>query len=262
MGLQQPSAARQDDALTRSVVIPSALLSVAAQRRGNHDEAVDETHPDALTTSRELRRIPTRASTGRSPTAELGSSPMALDPPIRRVSSRVVYENRWMVVREDQTERLDGATGIYGVVEKEDFALVIPFDGLGFYVVEQYRYPVQGTYVEFPQGSWEDSPGVDAAELARGELAEETGLRAASMRHLGHLFEAYGYSNQGFHVFLATDLRDGDQALSETESDLRVLHLSLDEFGAAIRDGRIKDAPTLAAFALLQLALPDLLQDL
>jgi ADP-ribose pyrophosphatase len=164
-----------------------------------------------------------------------------------------------MTVREDEIERADGAFGIFGVVDKEDFALVIPFDGNGFYVVEQYRYPVEGTYVEFPQGSWEESGGADPAEVAAGELAEETGLRAGAMRHLGHLFEAYGYSNQGFHVFVATDLRSGVRALSREESDLRVSYLTVDQFRAAILDGRIKDAPTIAAFALLQLNEPALL---
>lgn len=180
-------------------------------------------------------------------------------PPIRQVSSRVVYENRWMVVREDAVERDDGVPGVFGVVEKKDFALVVPFDGHGFYVVEQYRYPVGASYIEFPQGSWEDSSDVDPVELARGELAEETGLRAGSMRHLGHLFEAYGYSNQGFHVFLATDLHAGEQTLSPEESDLRTSYLSAKEFRAATLAGRVKDAPTLAALALLQLQEPELL---
>jgi 8-oxo-dGTP pyrophosphatase MutT (NUDIX family) len=175
------------------------------------------------------------------------------EPPIRQQASRVVYENRWMTVREDDVVRRDGSTGIFGVVEKPDFALVIPFDGVGFYMVEQYRYPVGGRFVEFPQGSYEESAGVDPLELARGELAEETGLRAGRIEHLGHLFEAYGYSNQGFHVFLATDLEHGKQALSIEEADLRVVYLAVAEFREAVLGGRIKDAPTIAAFALLQL---------
>jgi len=143
-------------------------------------------------------------------------------PPIRAVASRVVYENRWMTVREDDVIRPDGSAGIFGVVMKPDFALVIPYDGLGFYVVEQYRYPVEGRYVEFPQGSWEAAPDIDPLDLARAELAEETGLPAGTMTYLGHLFEAYGYCDQGFHVFLATDLTQGEQSLTSEESDLRV----------------------------------------
>lgn len=175
------------------------------------------------------------------------------EPEIQALNTRVVYKNKWMTVREDDVIRADGSTGIFGVVEKPDFALVIPFDGYGVYVVEQYRYPVGGRYVEFPQGSWEESPAVDPADLARGELAEETGLRAGTMTYLGHLFEAYGYCNQGFHVFLATDLSGGAQSLANEEADLRVFYLRTSEFKDAVLAGAIKDAPTLAAFTLMQL---------
>ena len=158
-----------------------------------------------------------------------------------------------MTVREDEVIRSDGSGGIFGVVEKPDFTLVIPYDGQGFYVVEQYRYPVAGRYVEFPQGSWEEAADVEPLDLARAELAEETGLRAATMTYLGHLFEAYGYCNQGFHVFLATDLTQKEQSLTSEEADLQVSYLSITEFREHVLIGRVKDAPTLAAFALMQL---------
>ena len=44
-------------------------------------------------------------------------------------------------------------------------------------------------------------------ELAAAELREETGLHADELRHLGHLYEAYGFCSQGFDVYLATGLR-------------------------------------------------------
>ena len=62
---------------------------------------------------------------------------------IRPIASRVVYANRWMTIREDAVERANGLRGIYGVVDKPDFALVIPSTPTGFWLVEQYRYPVQ-----------------------------------------------------------------------------------------------------------------------
>ena len=174
---------------------------------------------------------------------------------MRATASRTVYENRWMKVREDAIERADGSTGIYGVVEKPDFALIVPFDGEAFYLVVQYRYPVGGSFHEFPQGSWEGAPGVDPMTCARGELREGTGLTAASMEHLGHLYEAYGFSTQGFHVYLATELRHGPPAPSVEEQGMRVERVTVPDFEQLIRRGSIKDAPTLAAYTLLQLHL-------
>jgi 8-oxo-dGTP pyrophosphatase MutT (NUDIX family) len=158
-----------------------------------------------------------------------------------------------MVVREDVVRRLDGSEGIYGVVEKPDFALVLPRGDGGFWMVEQFRYPVERRAWEFPQGSSSDGSDVDAESLARDELAEETGLRAGSMRHLGHLFEAYGYSTQGFDVFLATHLTHGPTAREVTEQDMIQRFITDDEWREMVRNGDIVDAPSLAALALWQL---------
>jgi 8-oxo-dGTP pyrophosphatase MutT (NUDIX family) len=173
---------------------------------------------------------------------------------ITKRGSRIVYRNRWMTVREDEVELADGSSGIYGVVEKVDFALVIPFDGEAFHLVEQYRYPVDGRYLEFPQGSWEHDPGAEMVDVAHGELEEETGLRAARMDHLGRLFKAYGYSTQALHVFMATELEQGEQRLSIEEAGLTVVRLSEAELEAYIRSGRIADSSSLAAWALYRLS--------
>ena len=125
------------------------------------------------------------------------------------VGSREVYRNAWMSVREDEVRHADGSTGVFGVVDKPDFALVIPRDEHGLWLVEQYRYPVGRRAWEFPQGSWGTGASGSGAELAAAELREETGLQAEELRHLGYLHEAYGFCSQGFHVFVATGLRPG-----------------------------------------------------
>jgi ADP-ribose pyrophosphatase len=173
---------------------------------------------------------------------------------IETLGTRVVYENRWMRVREDAIRRRDGSEGIYGVVEKLDFVVIVPVEDDGrVHLVQQYRYPVGRRYWEFPQGSWEERPGADPANVARGELKEETGLVAVSMVHAGHLFEAYGYSNQGCDVYLATGLQRGETDLNHEEQDLVSGAFPLHEVERMIRDGEIKDATSVAAFGLLRL---------
>jgi ADP-ribose pyrophosphatase len=170
---------------------------------------------------------------------------------IERLGSREVYANRWMRVREDDVRFADGSTGIYGVVEKPDFALIIPWDGEAFCLVEQYRYPVGGRYWEFPQGSWDDRRSDRPPDdLARAELVEETGLRAERLTRLGHLYEAYGFSNQGFHVFLAEGLSEAERRPTPSEQDMRVARFTESQLHDLIEDGRLKDAPSVAALAL------------
>jgi len=170
---------------------------------------------------------------------------------VRRIGTREVYRNRWLSLREDQVRRPDGSHGVYSVVDKPDFALVIPAEGDGFHLVEQYRYPVGGRFWEFPQGTASGGALADPAELARAELAEETGLRAGTLEPLGHLHCAYGMSSQGFDVFLATDLTPGEPAREVSEQDMRQRLVPRAEFEAMVRGGRITDDSTLAAYALL-----------
>ncbi|ADO71565.1 NUDIX domain-containing protein [Stigmatella aurantiaca] len=172
---------------------------------------------------------------------------------IETLSSKEVYRNRWMTVREDSIRRPDGSTGLYGVVCKVDFVLIIPYENGRFHLVEQYRYPVKGRFLEFPQGAWETRAEVPPEVVAAGELQEETGLVAGRMVPLGHLFNAPGYSTQGMHVFLAEDLSRGEQKLEQEEGDLIRTEVSVEAFEALVREGRIKDASTLSAYALLRM---------
>ena len=63
-------------------------------------------------------------------------------------------------------------------------------------MVQQYRYPVRQRLWELPMGMWEERPEATPEMIAAGELREETGLVAASMRHAGILYQGAGYSNQ------------------------------------------------------------------
>jgi ADP-ribose pyrophosphatase len=171
-------------------------------------------------------------------------------------SSRVVYENRWMTLREDRLERPDGSPGLYSVVEKQPSAVVLPLDGEEVVLIEQWRHPVGARFWELPQGGWDGHEAPDPEQLARGELAEETGLRAGSMERLGRLYYAYGISNQPFDAWLATDLTQGEQALEAEEEGLRVGRFPLSEVEQMIRDGAIVDAATVATFGLLRLQRP------
>jgi ADP-ribose pyrophosphatase len=171
---------------------------------------------------------------------------------ISKINSKVVYQNKWMTVREDQVKFPNGHEGIYGVVEKPHFALIIPFDGQSFYLVQQYRYPVEKLSWEFPQGSLEQQPDVSPEDVARQELAEETGLQAGRMVKVGFFYEAIGYSTQGFHLFLAQDLVAGKAQREETEQGMTMEHISIEKFERMIVEGEVTDAPSISAYGLLK----------
>ncbi|GAA2348188.1 NUDIX hydrolase [Saccharopolyspora halophila] len=169
------------------------------------------------------------------------------------MSSREIYANPWMVVREDDVRRDDGSEGVYGVIDKPTYALVIALDDSRVHLVEQFRYPIGIRRWEFPQGTAPDRADVEPAELAARELREETGLRAAHMQELGTLDVAPGMSSQRGRVFLATGLTQGEHSRELEEQDMRTAWVERSEFEKMIETGAVTDAQSIAAYTLLLL---------
>lgn len=173
----------------------------------------------------------------------------ATSPSITTLSSREVYRNRWLRVREDEILRSNGQRGIYGVIDKDECAIILPIDDGRVWLVEQFRYTIQERALELPQGGWEmevESP----EELARGELREEIGMDAAGMVYLGTMWIAYGFARQKQHVFLATELTPTETDPDAEEHDLVSRAVTIAEFEQMMLDGTIRDCSTVAAWGL------------
>ena len=169
------------------------------------------------------------------------------------VSSRLVYANPWIAVREDTVRRPDGSTGPYGVVDSPDIALVIAAEGDRLQLVEQYRYPVGGRRWEFPSGTADPDLDGGPGEVAARELREETGLTAGRLSRLGTLDVAPGMLSLRCHVFLATDLTHGEPQRELAEQDMRSAWFGREEVERMVADGTMTDAKSAAAYALLLL---------
>ena len=174
-------------------------------------------------------------------------------PDITTLGSTVVYRNNWMTVREDAIRRLDGSSGIYGVIDKPDFVVVVPLHADGSpQLVQQFRYPIGARCWEFPSGTW-GPVGTDPALVAQHELQEETGLTAATLTYAGYLHADPGTINQGYTIFLATGLTAGTAKPDREEQDIISCAFSRAEFEEMLRDGTITNAMAVACFGLLRL---------
>lgn len=158
-----------------------------------------------------------------------------------------------MVLREDDIRRPDGSAGIYAVVDKPTYALVMPYDGHRFRLVEQFRYPVGARRWEFPQGTAPGLADLEPSALAERELREETGLRATSFEALGMLDVAPGMSSQRGWVFLATGITEGPADREHEEQDMRSAWFPRADVEQMMRDGGITDAQSIAAYGLFLL---------
>ncbi|MCQ8241480.1 NUDIX domain-containing protein [Rhizosaccharibacter radicis] len=170
------------------------------------------------------------------------------------LSSRIAYQNRWLRLREDIIRRPDGSEGLYGVVERGEFVVIVARDADGSVaMVEQFRYPIGRRLWELPMGMWEHRPDAGMDQVAAGELEEECGLLAERLEHAGIVFQGAGYSNQKGHVFLASGLRRTATRREQTEQDMEFRMMPLAELERMIRENEITCMVTLAAIGMLRM---------
>jgi len=167
------------------------------------------------------------------------------------LSSRTVYENRWLSVREDDVVG-PGGPGIYGVVTVRHPAVFIVAvdeqDRVCF--VEIDRYATGGPSIEVPAGG---TDGEEPLLAAQRELREETGLVAREWTLLGRMNALNGVANAPEFVFLARSLTldpTAETAATQKEEGIDgVSWVALPDALTMISDGTISDGETVAALA-------------
>lgn len=171
----------------------------------------------------------------------------------RTLSTREIYRNAWLSLREDQIERPVSGAGLYSVVERLESLAIVPRAADGsITLVRQYRYPVDRDSWEVPSGTLD--PGEEPLAAARRELVEETGLTAAIWTPLGTFWLAPGFCSQVCRAYLAEALTQGEGRPEATEEDLVVRRFSLAEIESLIRAGELMDGLTISTLSLLRLS--------
>jgi ADP-ribose pyrophosphatase len=168
----------------------------------------------------------------------------------QKISSKTIYQGRYMNIYDDEIKAADGAVGKRLYVKHPGAAMIVPqLNPDSYILVRQFRYPVGQVFIEFPAGKID--PNESSLTTADRELQEEVGYKAQSLKLLKTVYPSIGYSNERMDIYLATGLVEIEKPKVEEEI-LDVFVASKGLIVELIKNNRITDPKTLLAFLLLE----------
>jgi len=173
------------------------------------------------------------------------------DTPWQQQSSKLIFDNPWLSLHEDEVINPGGGLSHYGKVHFKNLAIgIIPLDEHNnTWLVGQYRYVPDCYSWEIPMGG--GPLDIEPLESAKRELKEETGLTAKNWQELIRLHTSNSVTDERGLVYVARELTQGETEFEETE-DLLIKKMPLSEAIERVMNGEITDAISVAGLLRLQ----------
>ena len=165
------------------------------------------------------------------------------------LSRRPVHRGRIVDLGIDTVRFPDGSTGELEMIRHSGASAVLPVlsdpggDDPILLLVRQYRYASGGWLYEVPAGRPQE-PGEPWDQVARRELLEEAGVVAGELRHLTTIWTTPGFTDERIHLYLATNLSEGQTSYDHDEF-MEPVRMPLSEALRMVRDGEISDGKTI-----------------
>lgn len=167
----------------------------------------------------------------------------------KTLSTEMIYKGAILNLRRDKVT-VENGTSYREIIEHNGGAVLAAVTNEGKMVmVKQYRKPAERVMLEAPAGKID--PGEEAFNAAIRELKEETGYTAGKVTKLTEFYPSVGYSQEVLHLYLCTELTEGETCPDENEA-LDVLTVDVDELFKMIMNGEIRDAKTIIAIMMVK----------
>lgn len=156
---------------------------------------------------------------------------------------RLVLEGERFNVHQFELTGKDGKTYHREVIRHPGAVVLLPLVDVDTVVlIENHRPTVAEVLLELPAGTRE--PNEAPEQTAVRELTEETGYQAGHLKKIHEFFSAPGICDELLHLYVATELTEGQHQREATEQIENRL-ASRDEVLRWIHQGKIRDAKTL-----------------
>jgi ADP-ribose pyrophosphatase len=166
----------------------------------------------------------------------------------------VLFEGKVLNLYKDLIQYDDGQKDYREVVEHYGGSTVLAVTDSSLILVRQYRHPLKNFVYELPAGKL--NLDEDPLECAKRELKEETGYTATNWEKIISFHTTPGYSSEKLHIYLATNLKEGEQELELGERNLEVVIVGFIEALRMIKNEEITDSKTIIGILLGQELLP------
>ena len=169
----------------------------------------------------------------------------------KTLSSEFVYRGRIVSLELQDVELNNGIRAKREVVRHGPaVAMVCEAADGRFALIHQFRKPVEQIMLEVPAGNVE--PDEDLEVAARREIREETGYEATSLTRLGALYPSPGYVDERIEIYHAHLAAEPAALDLDEDEQVRVELCERHQILAWVREGRITDGKTLAAWLMYE----------
>lgn len=178
---------------------------------------------------------------------------MNSDLSLKKLSSTIVYKNKYFQVREDEVLKPTGQKGNYFVIEFPQSVMIVTLTRNNeVYLIGQHRHTTNLYSWEIPGGSTE---GKNILESAKKELKEETGLVSEDWEDLGINQVLNGSANKIFHILLATNIVQTNIHKQKEEGINQMKKVPFKKVLEMIASNQITDCETVSSLMLAGLRL-------
>ncbi len=169
--------------------------------------------------------------------------------PYKKISGKTVYKNKFIILNVDEI-LIEGKRGQYVTTiehQSDKFIFLIVKDNKNnFYLVKQWRYPINKETIEFVAGGVElkETP----LQAAKRELHEELGMKAEKWTSLGNIISAPGKSKTKIYIYLAEKAKIIDENYKTNAEYTERLKINKKGLSNLIKKNKIDGAGSSAAY--------------